>query len=290
MKKARLMIIIFAIVGLVGITVMVKTKESWLKGVNESVADYYYISSPNGNSLQINQDGLSSTYELIKYEYSTSEDSGRFKYRADAQIIDKVKFYHTGLLSGDSSNYETEFPRCVMEKNDASGKQLFYHPSADESIVKSEKNDGGKIYVSLKKAVSLTETAAIISELSEYGEVTWLWVDTYSGKDMSKAATVQNADFDGESLNVYGIPLYYSGEKIENAAACFLGKLGSSLNNDNFCADVLSSVKMGIKPEGGELSEADIKIIGLVILPAPETDREEIFEALCAQENVRAVN
>lgn len=291
MKKARLIIIFFAIVGLVGITVMVKAKETWIKGISDSIADYYYISSPNGNSLQVKQGGLSCEYELKKYNYSVSEDNGHFGYKATADILGNVKFYHTGLLSGDSSNYETDFPRCAMEKNDASDQPFFYHPSVDENRVKSEKTDGGKFYVSLKSAVTLTEAAAIAAEFSEYGEVTWLWVDTYSGMDMSKAATIQNAGFDGEKMNVYGIPLYYNGERIENAAACFLDKLnGTAFDNNKFCADVLRSVGAGIKPEGGEINETDIKIIGLVILPAYETDRDEIFEALCAHENVRAVN
>lgn len=291
MKKARLMIIIFALVGLVGVTVMVKTREGWLKGINESISDYYYISSPNGNSLEVKQDGLFCYYELKKYDYSTLEDNGYLKYKAEASIIDKVKFHNTGLLSGDSSNYETDFPRCAIEKNDASDKQLFYHPSVDETKVKSEKSDGGKMYISLKGALSLNETAEIISKLSEYGEVTWLWVDTYAGQDMSEAEIIQNAGFDGKKLNAYGIPLYYGGEKIENAADCFLGRLNSvSSDNDNFCAEVLTSVKRGIKPEGGEITETNIKVIGLVILPSPEIDRAEIFEAICKDENVRAVN
>jgi len=290
-KKVRLMIIIFAIIGLVGISVMVKLKENWLREINESAAVYFYISSPNGNALNIKEGGLLTEYRLKKYNFSLSEDNGHIDYKTSADILGNVKFNST-LLSGDGNvNYETDFPRCLMEKNDASSDDVFYHPSADESRIKSEKSDSGKYYVSFKNTLSLAETAAIISELSEYGEVTWLWVDTYAGKDMTSTATIQNADFDGEKLNTYGIPLYYNGERIENAVGCFLDKLNNiSLNNVNFCTKTLNSVKMGIKPESGEITEKDIKVIGLVFLPSTETDRSEIYENLCLQENVRAVN
>lgn len=297
MRKIQLLIGAVALVGLITITVITKAQEINLKGVNQCIADYYYISSPNGNVLEIEQDGLLCEYDIKKYDFSTAEDNGHITYKSKTEFLGDTRFYPTGISGDINVNYETEFPKCVAEKNDSLTGQLLFHPSTDGEVESTDRGHG-KLYISLKNAHSLSETAEIIESLKKYGEVTWLWVDTYGNEDISGVITVQNP-FSAEKnalvpnkyTGVYGIPLYYNGKLVENSTECFLRVLnGYDNTDDNFCQEKIFSVKNSIKPDGGAVTEENIKIIGLVLLISDETDRDEAFAAILNNDAVRAVN
>ena len=296
MKKITIILGILAVAGLMAITVITKAQEMMLKNVNANIADYYYISSPNGNSLEITQEGLLCQYDIKSYAFSTTENNGHFTYKLQTDILGDTRFYATGIAGDKNANYETEFPKCVAEKNDALSEQLLFHPSAGGEIESADRGHG-KLYISLKKAHSLSETAALVESLKEYGEVTWLWVDTYAGTDISGTSMVQNpysaeknSALPQKYVGVYGMPLYYDGEPAEGSVQRFINILNNCKDiADDFCQQQILTVKRNIKPDGGAITEGDIKIIGLVLLLPENSDRDDTFSALLKNEEIRVV-
>ncbi len=255
-----------------------------LKTIVNSISDYYYISCPNGNELSISEsDKLKYEYDLAKYSYSLTEHTGCISYRSVTDIWGNTKFYHTGLFSGSSGmNDRTDFPLCVVEINDSVNIQRFFYPTFDENEITTPNSDGGKIYISFEHSLSYEEAVASISEFNKYGTVTWLWVDTYGQSDMTDhPVTIQNP-LDGDSLPLYGIPLYHQGLCVAEPLEIFLDILNNAFydQSKNEICEKLKAVKSGINPSNHQLCENDIEILGAVLLPSGELERKQIFEEL----------
>ena len=258
----------------------------------DDLSDYYYISCPNGNELQISKlSNMRYKYELIRYSFDLTENNGVTTYESKTTLWGNTSFYRTGLLSGTAnSNVQTNFPQCVIEKNDASLIPEFFYPSytLDGS---EKKTDGGKIYISFKQPFSYDEAFEFISICEEYGTVTWLWVDTYKQINMdNNPITIQNP-IENDTLPVYGIPLYHNGSFVEDPLNEFLDVLNNAYNSisDNYINEKLKEIKFGINNSNEMLCSEDIKIIGAVLLPFGQTksDREEIFQFLNETDNVK---
>lgn len=266
------------------------TQARKLNGIIDSISDYYYISCPNGNVLDISAAGnLKFDYNLIKYSHTLTEDSGRISYRSVTDILGKTKFMHIGLLTGPSGmNDRTDFPQCVIEVNDSSKEQRFFYKSVDGDQIKTPGADGGKIYISFQHSIAYDQTRELFSELDRYGNVAWLWVDTYGQSDMDhNPVTLQNP-LENNELPLYGIPIYHNGEYVENPLEAFLEILNKSdENTDNPISSKIYNIKLGINASGGKLCENDIKIIGAVLLPSNDMDRKQILNDLNNMYNIK---
>lgn len=285
---AFIFIIIFAIFGVL----YVKSEQS--KNLNEitsSLSDYYYISCPNGNAIYISEyDNLKYSYEVVKYSFDLYESEGSMSYKSETNILGNTKFYHSGLLSGSNGmNYKTDFPQCVTEINDSSDIQRFFYPTFDNSEIKTVPSDGGKIYISFEHSMLYDEALALIEDMERYGTVTWLWVDTYSQNDMSgNPITIQNPS-ENNILPVYGIPMYYNGLCVEKPLKSFLEIINSVsvCDNDNQINQRIFNIRLGINNSKAVLSEEDIDVIGMVVLPFKELDRKQVFDALSQLDNIK---
>lgn len=278
---AFIFIIIFAIFGVL----YVKSEQS--KNLNEitsSLSDYYYISCPNGNAIYISEyDNLKYSYEVVKYSFNLYESEGSISYKSETNILGNTKFYHSGLLSGSSGmNYKTDFPQCVTEINDSSDIQRFFYHTFDNSEIKTAPSDGGKIYISFDHSISYGEALEFIKDIERYGTVTWLWVDAYGQNDMScNPITIQNPS-ENNILPLHGIPMYYNGACVEKPLKSFLEIINSVsvCDNDNQINQRILDIKLGINDSKAVISEEDIDVIGMVVLPFEELDRKQVFDAL----------
>lgn len=291
--KVIFMVSIFIIIAIFGV-LYVKSEQGQEKNLDEitsSLSDYYYISCPNGNALCISEyDNLKYSYEVVKYSFDLYESNGSMSYISETNVRGNTKFYHSGLLSGSSGmNYKTNFPQCVTEINDSSDIQCFFYPSFDNSEIKTVSSDGGKIYISFDNSISYGKALEFIEDIERYGTVTWLWVDTYGQNDMScNPITIQNPS-ENNILPVHGIPMYYNGLCVENPLESFLEILNSVSvgNNDNQINQKIFDIKLGINNSKTVISEEDIDVIGMVVLPFKELDRKQVFNVLSQMDNIK---
>ncbi|MGN0378145.1 MAG: hypothetical protein ACI4EU_01000 [Butyrivibrio sp.] len=292
-SKAVFTVSMFIIIAIFGV-LYVKLEQEQEKNLDEitsSLSDYCYISCPNGNAVYISEyDNLKYSYEVVKYSFDLYESNGSMSYKSETNIWGNTKFYHSGLLSGSSEmNYKTDFPQCVTEINDSSDIQRFFYPTFDNSEIKTAPSDGGKIYISFDHSISYGEALGFIKDIERYGTVTWLWVDTYGQTDMScNPITIQNP-YANNIFPVHGIPMYYNGLCIENPLEPFLEILNSSSvgNNDNQINQRILDIKLGINDSNAVISEEDIDVIGMVVLPFEELDRKQVFDALSQLDNIK---
>lgn len=226
-----------AIIGVVLFIAFMKSVQARkLNSMIDSISDYYYISCPNGNALYISEcDNLKYTYELVRYSFDLYESEGSMSYKSETNILGNTRFYHSGLLSGPSGmNDKTDFPQCVTEINDSFDIQRFFYPAFDNSEIRTAPSDGDKIYISFEHSMAYDQTRELFSEFDRYGNVTWLWVDTYGQSDMDhNPVTLQNP-LENNELPLYGIPIYHNGGYVENPLEAFLEILNKSdENTDN---------------------------------------------------------
>ena len=285
---AFIFIIIFAIFGVLYI---ISEQSKNLNEITSSLSEYYYISCPNGNAIYISEyDNLKYSYEVVKYSFNLYESEGSISYKSETNILGNTKFYHSGLLSGSSGmNYKTDFPQCVTEINDSSDIQRFFYPTFDNSEIKTVPSDGGKIYISFDHSISYGEALEFIKDIERYGTVTWLWVDTYCQNDMScNPITIQNPS-ENNILPLHGIPMYYNGSCVEKPLKSFLEIINSVsvCDNDNQINQRILDIKLGINDSKAVISEEDIDVIGVVVLPFEELDRKQVFDALSQIDNIK---
>ncbi len=262
-----------------------------LEAVMSDLLDYYYISCPNGNVLSVSTwGGLRYRYKLISYSNRLTESVGSRTYGSETDIWGNTRFHLTGLLSGPSGmNDKTNFPQCVLEINDSLYKQRLFYPTFADSEIDASSMNGRRVYISFEHSMSYEETEEWISKLASYGNVTWLWVDTYGQTDMSNnPVTIQNP-FESDALPLYGIPIYHDGMRVEEPLEAFLDILNHAMDDedDNEMRRRLRDVKYGIKDLDSRLVETDIKIMGAVLLPVEGVNREQVLEELKKIDNVR---
>ena len=291
-KRFFIAIFIVTICGIFILSYINLSQTRKLNIIIDDLSDYYYISCPNGNELQISKlSNMKYKYDFIKYSFDLTENDGVITYESETTILGNTSFYRTGLLSGSTNiNVQTNFPQCVIEKNDASLIPRFFHPSYTLDG-REKKTDGGKIYISFKQPFSYNEVLAFISICEEYGTVTWLWVDTYKQINMDNdPITIQNP-IENDVLPIYGIPLYHNGSFVEDPLNEFLDILNNAYSSisDNYINEKLKKIKFGINNSDDMLRSEDIKIIGVVLLPFDQSksDREEIFQFLNEIDNVK---
>lgn len=292
-SKAIFTVSIFILITIFGV-LYVKLEQEQEKNLDEitsSLSDYYYISCPNGNAVYISKyDNLKFSYEVVKYAFDLYESNGSMSYKSETDILGNTKFYHSGLLSGPSGmNYKTNFPQCVTEINDSSDIQRFFYPTFDNSDIKTVPSDGGKMYISFDHSISYGEALEFIEDIERCGTVTWLWVDTYGQNDMScNPITIQNP-YGNNILPVHGIPIYYNGLCVEKPLESFLKILNSLSvgNNDNQINQRISDIKLGINDSKTVISEEDIDVIGMVVLPFEELDRKQVIDVIIQTDNIK---
>lgn len=130
-------------------------------------------------------------------------------------------------------NDETGFPLRVIEKKDALNYQAFFYPGIQRAEIKLY-SLGRLRYLSLEHAISYREAMTLISDLKHYGEVSWLWVDTYGQSDINdNPVTIQNPfdyslQYKEDSLSVHGIPIYYDGVHVDEPLERFLDILNQT--------------------------------------------------------------
>lgn len=98
--------------------------------MNKDIQDYYYISCPNGNELDIKQKSSNEyQYSILSYPFSTTEYTNKFTFRLKVSLDQKFIFEKIGLLTGTSGvNANTDFPNCLIKENDSSQYQRFFSP------------------------------------------------------------------------------------------------------------------------------------------------------------------
>ena len=288
MKKVIIIITLIIISIIVSTTVFSKYRgrESKMTQINKDLQDYYFISCPNGNELDIMQKSSNEyQYSILSYPFSTTESTNKFTFRLKVSLDQKFIFEKIGLLTGTSgANVSADFPDCLIKENDSSRIQRFFlsKPKDDDEI--STIAGEGKIYVSFKNPISSSDISSVIDEYNEYGTVTWLWVDTYNDSD-STLPTIQNPQKD--EIGVYGIPLFYCGEKVTSP----LDKFITIINDTHNCLESeFENIRNGIKNEEDEIARSDVKIIGIVLLSQKDLNRSAIINEIAKKENVYAVN
>lgn len=255
--------------------------------MNKDLQSYYYICCPNGNELDIKQvDSDEYKYSISCFPYSITDSTKKENYKLKVNLNQKFTFEKIGLLTGASgANSTTDFPNCLITENDSSRIQRFYLYSSENGNYESATiQDEGKIYVSFKNAISSSNISSVIDEYSAYGTVTWLWVDTYNESD-TITATIQNPQ--GNEIGVFGIPLYYGGEKI----AAPLDKFVEIINDKHPCLEnEFDVIRNGIKTEKDEITQSDVKIIGVVLLPKSDSAYSTVIDKISEKENVYVAN
>lgn len=289
MKKIITIISLIIISIAAGTIVLAKyqSRDKMMTQINQDIRDYYFISCPNGNELNIMQmDSSEYQYSITCFPYSTTESTKKDTFKLKVYLNQKFTFEKDGFLSGTSgANTSTDFPNCLIEKNDASRIQRFYlFPTKAVNDEISAIPGGGKIYVSFKNAISSSDISSVINEYSEYGTVTWLWVDTYNNSD-SIQPTIQNPR--KEERGVFGIPLFYGGEKVTSPLERFIG----IINNEHLCMESdFENIKKGIKNGKDEIRQSDVKIIGIVLLPSKDSEHKAIIDEIAKKDNVYVAN
>lgn len=289
MKKVITIISLIILLIAAGTIVFAKyrSRELLMIQINKDVQDYYFISCPNGNELDIKQVNSNEyQYSISCFPYSVTDSTKKDNYKLKVRLNQKFTFEKIGLLTGASgANSTTDFPNCLITENDSSRIQRFYlFSSGNSNDELATIQDEGKIYVSFKNAISSSNISSVIDEYSAYGTVTWLWVDTYNDSD-SITPTIQNPQKD--ERGVFGIPLYYGGEKI----AAPLDKFVYIINDKHPCLEnEFDVIRNGIKAEKGEIIQSDVKIIGIVLLPKNDSVYSTVIDKISEKENVYVAN
>lgn len=283
-----LIIIIISLLVTAGTFVLSKyhNRDKMMTQMNKDIQDYYYISCPNGNELDIKQKSSNEyQYSILSYPFSTTEYTNKFTFRLKVSLDQKFIFEKIGLLTGTSGvNANTDFPNCLIKENDSSQYQRFFLPTPEEDNDVSTILGEGKIYVSFKNAINSSDISSVIDEYSEYGTVTWLWVDTYNDSD-STLPTIQNPQND--ERGVYGIPLFYAGEKLISP----LDKFVNIINDKHaYLEDEFENIRNGINTGKDTIKQSDINIIGIVLLSQKDLNRSAIINEIAIKGNVYVVN
>lgn len=131
--------------------------------MNKDIQDYYYISCPNGNELDIKQKSSNEyQYSILSYPFSTTEYTNKFTFRLKVSLDQKFIFEKIGLLTGTSGvNANTDFPNCLIKENDSSQYQRFFLPTPEEDNDVSTILGEGKIYVSFKNAINSSDISSV---------------------------------------------------------------------------------------------------------------------------------
>ena len=289
MKKLKKSVIKFFIVlvPVVIYLILKNVQEKRIEEVNPDILNYLYISCPNNNNYEVKK------INALKYDYiekcyfnADKDDYWYQRYRLKVDILGNTKFF-CGTLFGEK--YEGEFPLVVLDVNRTSWDQLLFHPKSDSDEIGDDLN-AHDFYISFKKSVSYSEALELVDKMNDIGLVYWLWVDTYSQYDMSENyVTIQNPK-EGQ-LSVHGIPLYYSGAKVENPLDEFLKVVNSveEGKTSNLVEEKLLEVKKGINASKNQIEEGDIRIIGVVMDDLLPEKREEIGKKLEKIDIVRVI-
>lgn len=285
MKKSIAIIALVIISITAGAVVLFKyqSRDKMMTQMNKDIQNYYFISCPNGNELDIMQ--MSSNeyqYFILAYPFSTTESANKFTFKLNVSLEQNFTFEKIGSLTGaKGANTTSDFPNCLIAENDSSRTRRFFLPPAKAD---DEEPGDGKIYVSFKNAVGSSDISSVIDDYSEYGTVTWLWIDTYNDSDPT-LPTIQNPQ--KNERGVYGIPLFYRGEKVASPIDSFIG----IMNDKHLCLESeFENIRNGIKIEEDEITQSDIKIIGIVLLSRNDLDRSAIIDEIAKKDNVYAVN
>lgn len=289
MKKIITIISLIIILMVAGTIVLTKyhRRNLMMTQMNKDIQNYYFISCPNGNELNIKQVNSGEyQYSITCFPYSTTESTKKDTFKLKVNLNQKFTFEEIGFLTGTSgANTTTDFPDCLIAENDSSRIQRFYLFSArggsnEVSTIPGE----GKIYVSFKNAISSSDISSVIDEYSAYGTVTWLWVDTYNDSD-SILPTIQNPQKD--ERGVFGIPLFYGGEKVTSPLDRFIG----IINDKHACLESeFENIRNGIKKGKDEIMQSDVKIIGIVLLPSKDLEHKAIINEIAKKDIVYAAN
>jgi len=224
---------------------------------NEFLLNYYWLSSDEASLEIVKEKGRAflRPYEY-KYIFSNSIASNYFEEYLLGIELKGVVYFSANILDRD--------PKYNFPKNIApGGAELFFlcHPKFDcEEYIVDEKNyivKNQSRYISFNNSYSFNDAMEMLSGLEQYGYITWLWVDTYTYIE-------EKEDLKG----VYGIPLFYSGETVADPLNEFLYRVNKA-NESKYHVESLiyNEVKLGIKNDGTDIEEGDVRIIGAVFLP-----------------------
>ena len=234
------------------------------KKESENCINYtYYLQYPNSNKKDIR--------EMVKRELTLHHNVYLSTHKNILDIMETDPYVNNN------------FPQEIMDNVDSGVK--FYHPNnpADNEL----QNDQALNYNSNYKQTTLNlsfdkpySISQVQNLLSSYGNITWLWVDTYKGQDIShkvKFTTGEYHDwsYDGATLKpiadgtigqVFGIKLIdEQNHIIKNPDETFIEMLNKYNNiKDSKVAEKIYQVKESIKKDG-PITKGDIRIIGCVI-------------------------
>jgi hypothetical protein len=268
--------------------ILKNVQEKRIEEVNPDILNYFYISCPNTNSYEVKKIGAMKYEYLAKYYFKPDKDDFTYdKYKLEADIFGNTRFYRASIFG---RRYEGKFPQVVLDIDDSLPRQLLFHPKSDSDEIGEKLYCGFDTYISFKESVSYSEALELVDKMNEIGLVYWLWVDTYSHYDMSENyVTIQNPK-EGQ-LSVHGIPLYYSGAKVENPLDEFLKAVNSveEGKTSNLVEEKLLEVKKGINASKNQIEEEDIRIIGVVMDDLPVENSEELGKKLEKIDIVRVI-
>ncbi len=289
MKKLKKSVIKFFIVlvPVVIYLILKNVQEKRIEEVNPDILNYFYISCPNTNSYEVKKTGAMKYDYLAKYYIKAGKDDFSYKnFRLEADIFGNTRFYRATIFG---ERYEGKFPLVVLDVNRTSWDQLLFHPKFDSDEIGDDLN-AYDFYISFKESVSYSEALELADKMNEIGLVYWLWVDTYSQYDMSENYVTIQGPEEGQ-LSVHGIPLYYSGAKVENPLDEFLKVVNSveEGKTSNLVEEKLLEVKKGINASKNQIEEGDIRIIGVVMDDLLPEKREEIGKKLEKIDIVRVI-
>ncbi len=137
--KKTIIIIIISLLVTAGTFVLSKyhNRDKMMTQMNKDIQDYYYISCPNGNELDIKQKSSNEyQYSILSYPFSTTEYTNKFTFRLKVSLDQKFIFEKIGLLTGTSGvNANTDFPNCLIKENDSSQYQRFFFSPRQKKIM-----------------------------------------------------------------------------------------------------------------------------------------------------------
>ena len=98
--KKTIIIIIISLLVTAGTFVLSKyhNRDKMMTQMNKDIQDYYYISCPNGNELDIKQKSSNEyQYSILSYPFSTTEYTNKFTFRLKVSLDQKFIFEKIGL-------------------------------------------------------------------------------------------------------------------------------------------------------------------------------------------------
>ncbi len=127
--KKTIIIIIISLLVTAGTFVLSKyhNRDKMMTQMNKDIQDYYYISCPNGNELDIKQKSSNEyQYSILSYPFSTTEYTNKFTFRLKVSLDQKFIFEKIGLLTGTSGvNANTDF---LLKKMILLNINVFFSP------------------------------------------------------------------------------------------------------------------------------------------------------------------